>query len=247
MIKKNWPKLQPFQFFKGLILEGRRSVSARRYACQLYQLLILAHIIKMDFKIFTKSIRLSFWLCRHHALFFAGPLFSQLSDFYISQTFIFADSVLLYIKITLSHPLFYISRIFLSSLKAIEKNTQKKNVYLLAKFELWKITPCIAHSYWKRSNRENNYIMVSDVTCVYFFKNLKIWQHCTHICIFCVLHHNSKTMQPDLTRFHTRGRISEFSIGSFFSKYGNTAQKCIEKHTFYYPCLKNYAIRSYWT
>ena len=60
--------------------------------------------------------------------------------------------------------------------------------------------------------------MVSDVTCVYFFKNLKIWQHSTHICIFCVLHHNSKTMQPDLTRFHTRGRISEFSIGSFFFK-----------------------------
>ena len=37
----------------------------------------------------------------------------------------------------------------------------------------------------------------------YFFKkNLKIWQPCTHICIFRILCYNSKTIHPDLTRIH---------------------------------------------
>ena len=33
MIKKHFTYLQPFQILKRLILEGRRSVAARRYAC----------------------------------------------------------------------------------------------------------------------------------------------------------------------------------------------------------------------
>ena len=50
---------------------------------------------------------------------------------------------------------------------------------------------CIRTTYWSP-------------TClhVFFFKNLKKWQPCTHICIFCILPDNSKTTQPDLTRFH---------------------------------------------
>ena len=80
---------------------------------------------------------------------------------------------------------------------------------------------CIRTTYWSP-------------TClhVFFFKNLKKWQPCTHICIFCILPDNSKTTQPDLTRFHIQflGRISEFSIVSVFSKYGNTAQKADSKN-----------------
>ena len=80
---------------------------------------------------------------------------------------------------------------------------------------------CIRTTYWSP-------------TClhVFFFKNLKKWQPCTHICIFCILPDNSKTTQPDLTRFHIQflGRNSEFSIVSVFSKYGNTAQKADSKN-----------------
>merc|ERR1712016_334056 len=46
---------------------------------------------------------------------------------------------------------------------------------------------CIRTTYWSP-------------TClqVFFFKNLKKWQPCTHICIFYILPDNSKTTQPDV-------------------------------------------------
>ena len=79
------------------------------------------------------------------------------------------------------------------------------NTHTYAYFGFYSIyTTKNMQNYWTNYDAllHTNYILVSDVTRRFFFKNIKIWQPCTHICIFCILHDNSKTMQPDLTRFH---------------------------------------------
>ena len=85
----------------------------------------------------------------------------------------------------------------------ISKNVETLHIY--AYFGFYSIyTSKNMQNYWTDFDAllHTSYILVSDVTRHIFFKNLKIWQPCTHICIFHILRYNSKTIHPDLTRFH---------------------------------------------